>query len=228
MSKILIVESENDKYFIEALLCHLHPNLNGLQVDEPMCQIDDYQCLNGLDQKKLTNTLCNLKDQALKDGIEQIGIILDQDNETEKNRINLVNEAIAGVFNTQIKISVIAQFVTVPIDDNLTVKLACYFTNVDGKGELETVLKAIKSQKSVYADCLEEWRNCLQAREKELSDKDFDKFWVSVYQRFDCCSKKEKSQAFKKCSQEVSLKNKKIYNFDSPVLDGLKEFLKFF
>jgi len=51
VSKILIVESENDKYFIEALLCHLHPNLNGLQVDEPMCQIDDYQCLNGLDKK---------------------------------------------------------------------------------------------------------------------------------------------------------------------------------
>lgn len=179
-------------------------------------------------QKKLTNTLCNLKDQALKDGIEQIGIILDQDNETEKNRINLVNEAIAGVFNTQIKISVIAQFVTVPIDDNLTVELACYFTNVDGKGELETVLKAIKNQESVHADCLEEWRKCIQAKGKKLTDKEFDKFWVNIYQRFDCCSKQEKSQAARKCDPKASVKDKKIYDFDSPVLDGLKEFLKSF
>jgi hypothetical protein len=227
VSKILIVESENDKYFIEALLCHLHPNLNGLQVDEPMCQIGDYQCLGGLNEKKLTDTLGDLRNQALKKSIEKLGILIDQDNETVAKRIDLVNNAIAGAFKTQIKISATTQFVIVPVDDNLTVELACYFINVYGKGELETVLKAIKNQESVYADCLEEWRKCIRAKGKDLTDKEFDKIWVSNYHRFDCCSKKEKSQAGSKCDPKSSFR-KKIYNFDSPVLDGLKKFLNLF
>jgi uncharacterized protein YqgV (UPF0045/DUF77 family) len=228
VSNILIVESKNDKYFIEALISHLHPNFNALQVDEPMCQIDDYQCLSGLDKNRLINTLVDLRAQTQKNVLEKIGILIDQDNETEANRINLVNEAIAGAFNTQVKISAIAQFVTVLVGDNLTVELACYFTNVEGKGELETVLKAIKSEESIYADCLEEWRKCIQAKGKKLTDKEFDKFWVNNYQYFDCCSKDDRKQRERKCSNEVSLKDKKIYDFDSPVLDGLKEFLNLF
>jgi aspartyl-tRNA synthetase len=232
VSNILIVESKNDKYFIEALISYLHPNLNGLQVEEPMCKIDDYQCLEGLDKDKLIKALVELMAQTQKNSLEKIGILIDQDNETEANRINLVNNAIAGAFNTQIKILATAQFVTVPVDDNLTVELACYFTNVNGKGELETVLKAIKNQESVYADCLEAWRNCLKKNGEELSDKEFDKFWVSNYHRFDCCSKDEKKQAGSKCDPKSSFRKeidgKKIYNFDSPMLDGLKEFLNLF
>jgi len=51
------------------------------------------------------------------------------------------------------------------IEDQIT-EFACYFTNVEGQGEPETVLKKIKSQDYTYADCLEDWMEKLfkQAR----------------------------------------------------------------
>ncbi len=52
MSHVLIVESKNDRYFVEALVAHL--NLE-IELDEPLCRIDDYECLDGLNQQKLTN-----------------------------------------------------------------------------------------------------------------------------------------------------------------------------
>jgi hypothetical protein len=68
------------------------------------------------------------------------------------------------------------------VEDQIT-EFACYFTNVDGQGELEMILKVIKSQDSTYADCLEDWRNCLPNQGKLIRDKDFDKFWISTYMK---------------------------------------------
>ncbi len=48
---ILIVESENDKYFIESLKEFL--NIYEVNIDTPICTIDDYECLNGLSKAKL-------------------------------------------------------------------------------------------------------------------------------------------------------------------------------
>ncbi|CAA6813620.1 MAG: Unknown protein [uncultured Aureispira sp.] len=39
------------------------------------------------------------------------------------------------------------------------VEIACHFMNVDGQGELETVLRAIKTKESPHADCLNTWRD---------------------------------------------------------------------
>jgi len=225
VSNILIVESQNDKYFVEAFIEHLQ--CKGIDIDPPICDIDDYECLEGLSRKKLTMTLSSLKNEAQKRDIQKIGIILDMDNETEVSRLQLVNTAIQEIFETDKKLSSVGEFITIDIDGHSQVKMACYFTNVDGKGELETVLKAIKSKESIYADCLEIWRKCIKAADKKITDKDFDKFWISIYQRFDCCSKKEKYQAARKCSNEASMK-KGIYNFDSPILDNLKQFLNLF
>jgi hypothetical protein len=223
---VLIVESENDKYFLEALIRHL--NYKNIDVADPICAIDDYKCLGGLSLNRLTKTLFYLKDEIqTANGIQKIGIILDMDNETEANRLQLVNTAIQEIFDTNEKLSSVGEFITVDVDGNSQVKMACYFTNVDGKGELETVLKAIKSKESIYADCLEIWRKCIEAADQKITDKDFDKFWISIYQRFDCCSKKEKYQAARKCSNEASMK-KGIYNFNSPILDKLKQFLTLF
>ena len=98
--------------------------------------------------------------------------------------------------------------------------------NVSGSGELETVLKAIKSKDSTYADCLESWRDCLKGKGKpDLSQKEFDKFWVNNYLRFDTCLASEKSQAGTKCNYEAGIK-KDIWDFENQILDDLKEFLK--
>jgi hypothetical protein len=109
-------------------------------------------------------------------------------------------------------------------------QLACFLTNIEGHGELETVLKTIKAKPSLYADCLENWRSCLSIQNETISDKEFDKFWVNNYLRFDTCTKEERKQAGKKCSMhnfEYIMQHKlDIWNFDNPVLDELKTFLR--
>ena len=95
--------------------------------------------------------------------------------------------------------------------------------NVDGYGELETILKVI-AKNSLYADCLDKWNECLG--ENRLNIKQFNKLWIQFYQRYDCCSKKEQKQADKKCNNEVSLKKIDCWDFENPNLNELKQFLK--
>ncbi|WRH66970.1 MAG: hypothetical protein RSE13_00150 [Planktothrix sp. GU0601_MAG3] len=59
-----------------------------------------------------------------------------------------------------------------------------------------------------------------------------DKFWISLYLRFDTCSRLERKQAERKCSMknfEYIMENKKdIWNFNHPVLNEIKNFLHLF
>ncbi|RKZ83118.1 MAG: hypothetical protein DRR19_19585 [Candidatus Parabeggiatoa sp. nov. 1] len=222
MSKnILIVESENDKYFIESLKEYL--NISDVEIDTPICSIDDYECLNGLSKAKLAHKLQELQIDIEKRGIEKIGIILDADKEGVEKRIELINEALK-VIDKDLNITRCNHFIK---SESLEIEIACYITNVEGYGELETVLKQIKSKDSPFADCLYDWKRCLEEKSQSIKDKEFDKFWVNTYQRFDCCTKKEQKQAGRKCNPEASMK-KDIWNFEHSVLDGLKEFLKLF
>ena len=51
MSNILIVESKNDKIFIEKLIEIL--NFDNIEIDELIC-VDNYEDLDGWDSKKLS------------------------------------------------------------------------------------------------------------------------------------------------------------------------------
>ena len=203
MSNLLIVESQNDKYFIEALINHL--NLN-IEVGSPVCSIDEYECLGGIG--KLEEKLNALKGRVAKEGIETVGIIFDADKKGIEKQRKDIQEKIDLVFGK-----------------DSAIEFKIYIMNVEGYGELETVLKLIHLKDSTVADCLESWQECLPD-DKKLNQKEFDKFWVQIYQRYDHCSKKEAKQAGKKCNNEVSLKNKKIWNFNHPTLNDLKKFLK--
>jgi hypothetical protein len=46
VSNLLIVESENDQYFVEALVARL--NNVSIKIDSPVCLIDEYECLGGI------------------------------------------------------------------------------------------------------------------------------------------------------------------------------------
>ena len=231
---ILIVESKNDKYFFQAIINKL--NLD-IEVAKPIRVSDeDYREMEGLNHKKLKDTLNNLKANIQKGEIEKVGIIIDIDNEEEENRIKFVDECIREVFPDSKLLNEVNRFINLNIKDtddaNLNIQLACYFTNLDGKGELETVLKDIKLKESFHADCLENWRNCLTSNEKTIKNKDFDKFWVDIYVRFDTCSNNDKKQAGRKCSMrafDYVMENKsEIWNLDHPKLDNLKLFLGLF
>jgi hypothetical protein len=230
MTNRLIVESKNDKIFIKKLIQTL--NFNNIEIDKPIC-IDDYECLEGLSKKSVTNSLKSLSASLLKNDIKKIGIIIDQDNCTQQERFEFINNCIdQAAFRKSIDLSDVNNLIEIITDDNIARQLGCYFTNVNGKGELETVLKTIKTQDSDYADCLESWRNCLKEQAKNISDKDFDKFWISNYIRYDTCSPQESKQAGRKCAMsafDYVLKEKShIFDFGHSVLDGLKDFLKLF
>jgi len=203
---ILIVESETDKFFIQALINHV--NIQKIESLEAVCAIDDFECLGGIG--KLEQKLKEVARDIKKRDISKVGIIFDADKKGVQEREAQIDTIVNKVFSDE--------------DDVTSHK---YIMNVRGYGELETVLKLIKSEDSTYADCLEVWRECLIEKDKTISDKDFDKLWVQHYQRFDQCTKQEQKQAGKKCNNEVSLV-KPIWDFDHPVLDDLKQFLKSF
>lgn len=215
MSSLVIVESHNDKFFIEKMSETL--GLGNISIDEPICNPYDFECLDGL--TNLGYKLSEVKTRV--DKYKKIGIILDADNEGIKKRIELINGYLIGICS-DVKLTQINKFVK---SEELDVEIGCYIMNVDGSGELDTVLKAIKNEESIYADCLESWKECLEKKGKEVTKKDFDKFWVSNYLRFDTCDKTERRQAGKKCKGEVAIK-KDIWDFNNPILDDLKGFLK--
>ncbi len=205
VSNLLIVESNNDQYFIEALITHM--NLN-IVIDFPICSVDEYECLGGMG--KLEEKLNSLKRRVNRGEIDKVGIIFDADSAGITQRKQQINDKIDTVFG-----------------ENPATEFLIYIMNINDKGELETLLKAIKCKDSTIADCLKEWQQCMP-KEKRLKQKDFDKFWIQIYQRYDACTKKEKKQAGRKCNNEASLKkDAPIYNFDAdiPELHKLKAFL---
>ena len=201
-----------------------------IQVEKPI-YIDDYEGLEGLSETKLITTLKALEADLQKRDIEKIGIIIDIDNYSEAERLEFVNECIQQVFESE-TLSSTKQFIDICGDNGTKAQLACYFTNFEGKGELETLLKAIKARESPHADCLNSWKTCIESQGKDISDKDLDKFWVSIYLRYDTCSDKEQQQAGRKCTMSgfdyVMEHKKDIWNWDNPALDDLKKFFKLF
>ena len=227
MSNIVIVESKNDAIFMKAMVEKLNCDI---QVEKPI-HIHDYESLEGLSEKQLINTLKDLEADLQKREIEKIGIIIDIDHHSESERLQWVNKCIQEVFESETLLST-KQFIDICGDNGTSAKLACYFTNVEGKGELETLLKAIKARDSPYADCLDSWKTCIENLGNKINQKDFDKFWISNYIRYDTCSIQEQKQAGRKCSMSgfdyVMEHKKDIWDWDNPILDDLKEFFKLF
>jgi hypothetical protein len=222
---ILIVESSNDKYFFQSVIKHL--NL-AIEVAAPIFLDEDYRAMAGSDSTKLTRALKDLKADIQKADIERIGVIIDIDRHSEADRIKFINDCLIKVFPEAVLIDRVNQFTDLNFDD-YQIQLACYFTNVDGQGELETVLKAIKNQDSTHADCLERWRECLTNHGKDFKDKDFDKLWVTNYIRYDTSTKDDKKHAREQLTLNYALQNKpSIWNLDHPTLGNMKVFFRLF
>ncbi|MCT4648437.1 MAG: hypothetical protein N4A74_25850 [Carboxylicivirga sp.] len=232
----IIVESKNDQVFFQTLIYKY--NIEDTAVDEP---INEFVLLGGIDSTadsptKLITKLKDLKTEILKTGIEKIGIIIDIDDKTEGERMLMINNAIREAFNEVPNIPLISNINT-PININYegeTLSILCYFTNVNQNGELEILLRSIATKEAPHADCLQSWRDCLKAKGKEITDKEFDKFWIANYLRFDTCTNREKRRAEKKCSMggegfEYIMTNKaEIFDLDSQHLDDIKTFLTIF
>jgi len=164
---------------------------------------------------------------------EKLGIILDQDTVTKSERLTFVNQCLKDVFGIQsseddkvipnIQLFDTEIFSTIEIQE-IPLQIACYFVNVNGQGELETLLRLIKTQPSPYSDCLQEWQNCLS---EKVSQKEFDKLWVHYYLKYDVATNKE-SKSGDKLFERSFEQNPPIWDLDSPYLDELKGFLALF
>ena len=220
-NNVLIVESINDKLFIEQLKQKI-TNID-FDIDAPICNISEYECLDGLSKKSLEAKLQSIVRSIRKRGLNKIGILLDADDKGIEARVALINEAVK-IIDSELDILTINTWYESKL---LQVQISCHILNVNGSGELETLLKTIKSKPSPYADCLEAWKTCIGLHQQTISNKDFDKFWITIYQRYDCCDKQEQKQAGKKCNPAASLQ-KNIWDFSHPALNDLKSYLMMF
>lgn len=211
----LIVESQNDKYFVQRIIKKL--NLKNIEISEPICSIDEYICLDGI--SKLKNKLQDMK----LDSIDKLGIIIDADDIGIEKRIDEIN-TILNELKLDIKLENINEFKK---DSKYDLEIACYILNINGKGDLDLILKNIAINSTVYADCLSSWEDCLKIHKMKISEKEMIKFWVNNYIKFDICDKKERKQSFKNCNLEKALQ-KDVWNFEDKHLEGLKTFLKLF
>lgn len=246
---ILIVESENDEYFVEALIDTMQ------QSDTDVISIDEFKHAS-VSLRKLT---IQIGAALTTRGVEKIGVILDMDEEEQTDRLQLVNDALKAAFQsefdkeTQTKLTSTDTMFDLKMDEEITIQIACHFTNVGGKGELETVLQAIKTQDSIFADCLlEGWQPCLEKKGKkvvgkgqpgDISHKEILKLWVDFYKRFDTLKKKNRNfnntdwkgvwtgetQANKKGEiKSVTARGKDIFDLESPRLNDMRNFLALF
>ena len=211
----LIVESKNDKIFVEKILKIL--NFQNIEVSEPICLIDECICLDGLG-----NLEKKLRDEKL-DSINKIGILIDADNEGVSKRIEEVNKILKNL-DINVEFNNINQLKK---DEKNDIEIACHILNIEDKGSLDNILKTIAKGKSEYADCLESWKKCLEEKGEKVSDTTFIKFWVNNYLRFDTCDKEEQKKSSKKCNFEKALE-KDFWDFEHKSLDSLKDFLKLF
>jgi hypothetical protein len=246
---ILIVESENDQYFIQALVNLLN------NTDTTVCCIDDFKHSNVDEAGKQLKI--QIGSALTQNGVSKIGVMLDMDEKALGDRINLVNKALDAAlkenFETDVKISRplerTNEFIDIYKDELITVKFACYFTNIDGQGELETLLKEIKTQDSVFADCLlEGWQACLKEKGKKIVDrgepgdithKEILKLWVDFYKRFDTLKKGNRNKdttdwkniwlgTVNEKGKIIPPTGKDIFKLDHEKLNELTAFLKLF
>jgi hypothetical protein len=251
---VLIVESENDEYFIEALVSQLR------QRETDVCSIDFFKH-SSLSAAKLTAEITTALSDVMSRGVRKIGVILDLDDDTIQNRLNLVNQCLKEAFkeltgNELAKLlTSTGEVISIKMDEYITIQFACYFMNVDGNGELETVLKAIKRKDSVFADCLvDSWQPCFEAKGKKLqqkkgeqadiSNKDITKLWIDFYKRFDTIPKRTERNAHttdwkgiwtgetapNKYGETKSMKPRgaDIFDLNHEKLADLNQFLKLF
>ncbi|MFK7797312.1 MAG: DUF3226 domain-containing protein, partial [Aureispira sp.] len=167
--------------------------------------------------------------------IRRIGIVIDQDTHSQQNRLDFLNEAIAVAYGQNNVLQAVNQLFSVDLDEDTTVEIACHLMNVKGAGELETVLKAIKTLPAPNADCLETWRACVEAKGQTVKEKEFVKSWIQNYIRLDSCiSSKFRGNKNKYCSmrgldQILARTGAKVtFDLNHAILGDLKTFLRLF
>lgn len=222
--KYLIVESKNDKFFFQGLLQYLaQQEKTEVDIFEMLASLeytnDAGKEVRGLSMDTLVRALRELL--PIKTAQIQIGILIDADKNDIgqngmlggiENRLKSVNEAVKAVFGESPNFTIVcnskSDFKTISVETNtfetIDIEIACHFVNVNGEGELETLLRAIAyKDKAFAANCLDAWRKCYTEKLPEIAEnfkiknienfdaKELSKMWVQFYETYDALLAKD-------------------------------------
>lgn len=238
---IIIVEHDNDKFVFEAIIRFMQRET---EIGVESAENTDIEWLiknaeSSIEQPTgLKEAILGTFNDIVAGRCDKLGIIWDLDDLGVENRIAQFNNAIEFAKDAYKKEVIISQplskineFITLTID-GVEIQLACHFIHIDGKGEIENVLKAIATKPAPLADCVDaHLPKCLKINnEKELREKDLVKLWINHYQRYDTLTKKNRTEAYTK-TENVMKNRTEIYDFgreDVKELTELKQFLNLF
>jgi hypothetical protein len=205
MKKTIFVEGKDDKSFIEALN-------NNASVKEIV--IDDMggggQANNALIIKKLKAFVNDFQINPS----EKLGIILDLDNYSPKERLDFLNDCVNDVLG--VRLDEVGIFKSIELYE-MPLQIGCYFV----KPNLDVLLRKIASQQAIVADCL---YSCLE--KENVKQKERDKAWVFYYMRYDICDAQERIKAQENVTFNYTA-SKGAWDLDSQHLADLKAFLNF-
>lgn len=225
----LITEGKDDGYFAAALIEDINTEKKADYFFER------YTALGGLDERTLVEDLKGKIGEIRRGKIQRIGILIDQDLDSKAKRLSFLNEVIKKAYGKENVLENTDTLYLIDLDEETSVEVACHFMNINGKGELETVLRAIKTKASPHADCLNTWRDCLEAQGAEVKEKEFVKSWIRDYIRLDTCSSsKFRGNKAKYCSMNcldniLARKGEKaIFDLKAKELTDLRVFLSLF
>jgi hypothetical protein len=226
----LITEGLDDGHFAAALVEDIN-----IKAGTMVCSIENYTAMGSLSETDLVKDLAGKVGEIRRGNIRRIGILIDQDLFTEENRLIFINSVIKKAFNKENLIKNTNKLYVVDVGEDSSVEIACHFMNVNGTGELETVLKAIKTKDSPHADCLNTWKACLEAQGETIKEKEFVKSWIRDYLRLDTCSSSNfRGNKGKYCSMNcldnvlARKEDKAVFNLRANELDNLRAFLSLF
>jgi hypothetical protein len=244
--KYLIVESSNDEAVFKALVKHINQTdkIEVGNADLEQIEFEIKSANEEQDSKALKEALKSIIPKIIKGHYDKIGIIWDMDefqqdkkypqtNDRIQYRISQMNNAIQSAIKELPLYSVVFenaitttnQFVNLIVQE-VKATIGCYFVHYQGKGELEDLLKVIKSKPSPIADCVDnKLPECLKLHnEKALRSKDLVKLWVNNYQRYDTLPKSDRND--KNTTWEGMMK-RNIFDFSKDEVVELKELKDF-
>ncbi len=227
---LLFVEDDNDKATFTAILRHL--NIDNFKIENIDWKKVPKES-NPNSPTQLITALQSFINEFSRKKYNKVGIIMDMDNSGLEKMLMTINTALEKAYtNHKIKklekVNTLYSFSFLENEEEVTIQFACHFVNLNGKGEIEDILKAIKKQNSPVADCVDEHlKECLKNKHEELRDKDLVKIWINHYQRFDTLIKKERGEANTSWVNVMQKRASDLFDFDRDLkeLNELKNFL---
>lgn len=219
MKNIIIVEGKSDKKFLEGYLAYLKEDFpkKYFLIEEAKGQDAIFSIL------KAHQISINRRET------KNIGILIDADEEGIKAKIeNKINPAIEKAFNIKNAVKAPNKISQIKYGSN-SVNIFCYIFNIDGKGELEDILKEIRTDKNAeFPICLDKFVECMKGFNEAYPEKTYKKNFIHFY-GYECVRKEGiNAEGIKSKLKGYEYYTQQHWNFEDGRLKELKQFLDLF